>query len=1120
MFIKVLQCLVLCMLACTIIPTHVLATDKAIACSKDKDGNITKNYYSVSDAMNASRQEGGVYMLDDWDIGAQINIVEGTTSIIYMDGHIIKKSNGKLSGNCEGGIFTIHPNAKLYLYGSTNEEKLKDSKGNEIETGGLVTGGYATHGGAVYMKEGAKLYLTNVAISGNSTDYKGGGIYIAGEDVEIWMDNAHIDHNWAGSSGGGIYSEADGTHIHMKNNSTINYNQGNKTGSSGGGVCFRYSWFSIEGDDDTYNEISYNKVVMGDYGDGTSGGGIHVAAKQMATNYGLIRNLKITHNFAGYGGGVDNCARYTILQDVTITDNESKIRGGGVAVVYDVDLYVRGNVKITNNKRTDGAVDDVFLQTAFGQAYVRASGLSSSSLIGIRTEDSGDTLVVKDISDTSLISCFYMSDYKDFHIGYQASDKQLWQRTGATSYTVKVNDQPVGKYAEGNKVTVVDNNTDASKIFTSWIENSYVKDPSDLKSETLTFTMPAHDVDLKANYTAGASELALSLASFTNDQTLPTTGTFSWKFGDETYSEQVDLKWYKKENGTFVSCAKEDKAESGTVYVFEVCVEPKTEDGIHVIASNVAKENVTVKYGDNGTVGLSELSLNDEGTLNFKSNEILVGEDKIKYVDPIVVSVREGASRREVVTAINNATTTIATSYNGREYNVQAKAVDIDEEAYDSWFDEKGENGKIVMPENANPSSCYTKTLEIYKEGVDKNRINVDEVNDVMLVVMVLPNNDGTDDTKPSQPDLYDNDSWTNEGSKFKKIKTNYNDYQKDTVYLLYYDEGDSGVLKWNFKQLFEQQIEAKSNTYKEVKAFAWVVENGNMSEIASKTYILDNLTRSSFGTSFISSIKVDMGPIEYGKALPSKINSINVTLSNDRVDSYSDLGISWNSDDTTALNNKSYIATVELNNIGGYSADYLSSLHVEVNKDDRIYAYIKNEDGKAKLYIIFPELEGSTGDYNDVALSYTLNDIKIGDYTSEISYEEACKLNNDLKNYVLPNVILSALNNNKNKEGKYTESKFTGDVSYKIVSAFNKDNYDCQEIVIEGTINKPSYLNFNGLSNTFTLRIKTRAKVGYTPEEVVNKVVTCEEYMKSKDWTWSETKKACVYKVSNTNSK
>ena len=33
-------------------------------------------------------------------------------------------------------------------------------------------------------------------------------------------------------------------------------------------------------------------------------------------------------------------------------------------------------------------------------------------------------------------------------------------------------------------------------------------------------------------------------------------------------------------------------------------------------------------------------------------------------------------------------------------------------------------------------------------------------------------------------------------------------------------------------------------------------------------------------------------------------------------------------------------------------------------------------------------------------------------------------------------------------------------------------------------------------------------------------KAVTCEEYMNSKNWTWSESKKACVYRVANTSTK
>ncbi len=38
-------------------------------------------------------------------------------------------------------------------------------------------------------------------------------------------------------------------------------------------------------------------------------------------------------------------------------------------------------------------------------------------------------------------------------------------------------------------------------------------------------------------------------------------------------------------------------------------------------------------------------------------------------------------------------------------------------------------------------------------------------------------------------------------------------------------------------------------------------------------------------------------------------------------------------------------------------------------------------------------------------------------------------------------------------------------------------------------------------------------------PSNEEPKIITCEEYMNSKNWTWSEAKKACVYKVSNTSA-
>ncbi len=65
-----------------------------------------------------------------------------------------------------------------------------------------------------------------------------------------------------------------------------------------------------------------------------------------------------------------------------------------------------------------------------------------------------------------------------------------------------------------------------------------------------------------------------------------------------------------------------------------------------------------------------------------------------------------------------------------------------------------------------------------------------------------------------------------------------------------------------------------------------------------------------------------------------------------------------------------------------------------------------------------------------------------------------------------------------------------------------NKDNYEIEEHLGTLTINKDT---------------KSEDKKNDIDDV---KVVTCKEAMGSSEWTWSESKKACVYKVSNTSSK
>ena len=80
----------------------------------------------------------------------------------------------------------------------------------------------------------------------------------------------------------------------------------------------------------------------------------------------------------------------------------------------------------------------------------------------------------------------------------------------------------------------------------------------------------------------------------------------------------------------------------------------------------------------------------------------------------------------------------------------------------------------------------------------------------------------------------------------------------------------------------------------------------------------------------------------------------------------------------------------------------------------------------------------------------------------------------------------------------------------------FDPNNSNAQQLVIKGALDIPDYIkNPNGFDTTITLTINVMGKDSHE-----NKVVTCEEAMNSKNWTWSESKKACVYRVSNTSSK
>ncbi len=310
-----------------------------------------------------------------------------------------------------------------------------------------------------------------------------------------------------------------------------------------------------------------------------------------------------------------------------------------------------------------------------------------------------------------------------------------------------------------------------------------------------------------------------------------------------------------------------------------------------------------------------------------------------------------------------------------------------------------------------------------------------------------------------------------------------------------------------------------------EFKAYmisAWTYdEDGHQSFVTTANYALDNrgFDESKLLINTLITIKKPTANEKLASNAKVSGSYLGETFKKD------DVNVTWSTNDEIAIYDNQYLATLDIDSMfagADDKQDIVNMINASVNDTygnslSNANAWAELENNKIVLKVLFPKTES----YSDPALKFTLKSINTADYVSEISYEDALNINNDFSNFALPYVILNASGSNN------TSYFFKEDASslFKLVKSFNPNNYDAQEIVFRADINSliPEYINKNNVDTTITFKIKVRAKLGYVPNEVIDKssdkAVTCEEYMKSKDWTWSESKKACVYRVSNTSS-
>jgi hypothetical protein len=257
----------------------------------------------------------GVLFLDSSDISANEAVIGHGGGIANRYGTLIV-NHAAVSGNIArgekyfysgggGGIHNIGGTAFIYYSSVSGNRSLYESGG------GILSGPQPTYtkicatviannsalrsGGGVHNDLQGRAIIENSVVSGNKTNYDGGGIYSRGY---LFVTRSTISGNSAISASPGEYS------------------------SFGGGIYNSYGILVIEN-----STISGNKVKSFPY-DSYGGGIAHYGGNM------LILNSTISGNSAGFGGGIYTGSGYydetsTTIENSTVTNNTA-LAGGGI----------------------------------------------------------------------------------------------------------------------------------------------------------------------------------------------------------------------------------------------------------------------------------------------------------------------------------------------------------------------------------------------------------------------------------------------------------------------------------------------------------------------------------------------------------------------------------------------------------------------------------------------------------------------------------------------------------------------------------------------------------------------------------------------------------------------
>ena len=319
-----------------------------------------------------------------------------------------------------------------------------------VLTGFTITNGFADYGGGIYCYESSPS-LSNVTITGNSTDDHGGGVYC--NDSSPSLINVTITGNSA-DRGGGVYCDD------YSNPSLVNVIITGNSAEKGGGV---YCWQSSP---NLENVTITDNFASGTFGEG---GGIYCNGE---SNPSLINvtitgnsapfmgggiychnsspsliNIIITNNSTGNGGGIYCNSSSPSLVNITILGNDANW-GGGIFCQDDSNPGLSNVIIIGNSADKGGGV----------YCWQSSPGLINVIVAGNSAEDGGG-IFCNVGSNPILVNCILWNDIPQEIYFYHLNDPN--------SVTISYSD------IQGGEAGIVTNNNGT----VSWLEGNMDENP-------------------------------------------------------------------------------------------------------------------------------------------------------------------------------------------------------------------------------------------------------------------------------------------------------------------------------------------------------------------------------------------------------------------------------------------------------------------------------------------------------------------------------------------------------------------------------------------------------------------------------------------------------------------